>query len=153
MYIQKTNWLTLLFFIDVAVATYHILTGEISVGGKTIGVGYSGTKGVYRNNPYLSHVKSKGAIPCGFYKIGAAHESNEIIPLATMGRTLGANTDHIFGRNGFVIRGDNDDGDAGEDSVVLDQSIRQQIIGRTKILKVVLGETRYINKIVKTMAY
>ena len=114
---------------------YHQGTGQIQhqdANGNTIdvGTGYSG-QGNGLNNPDMQNAQNVGPIPQGTYDIqqqqnnttGAGHD----LP-ASMRLTPQDGTD-TFGRDGFIIHGDNSNGDqsASEGCIILNRNTRNQI--------------------------
>jgi hypothetical protein len=83
---------------------YSQKTGNLSHNGKSVGFGYAGFgEGV--NNPKAQDIPNIGPIPRGLYSIGVAFTHPKAGPM-TMRLTpmKGTNT---FGRDGFLIHGDN----------------------------------------------
>lgn len=115
---------------------YKITNGEIRLGNKILGYGYSGKKGTCRNNPSCTAEKNVGPIPVGTYSIGRSYDSKKVGPLALPLTPTGGQD--MFGRSAFLIHGDNARGDASEGCVILARNIRQQIDnGQVKKLEVV----------------
>lgn len=105
---------------------YKISTGEMRLGSQLIGKGYSGKKGVCRDNPSCTNEKDKGPIPEGLYSIGNAYDAPSkqgpiVLPLSPIG---GQN---MYGRTSFLIHGDNAASDASIGCIILGPSIRRKI--------------------------
>lgn len=83
---------------------YSQKTGNLSYNGKPVGSGYAGV-GDGVNNPAAQNIPNIGPIPRGLYSIGVAFTHPKAGPM-TMRLTpmKGTNT---FGRDGFLIHGDN----------------------------------------------
>lgn len=119
---------------------YEQNTGKIFIGEKLIGTGYSGagkTLAEGRNNPDRQGEKSVGPIPVGQYKIGAAftHKTKGAVcmRLTPIGHKA-------LGRSGFLIHGDNKDGNASEGCIIQSLRTRNAIANcGEKILEVVRG--------------
>lgn len=105
---------------------YSQKTGVLSHNGRDVGNGYSGKKGLWRNNPATETIKNKGPIPRGQYRIGAAGKHPAKGPI-TMGLTPVGHGAH--GRTAFLIHGDSikNPGDASEGCIVLGPHLRQRI--------------------------
>ena len=85
---------------------YSQSKGELSLNGRIVGTGYAGHgKGV--NNPAEQATHDIGPIPRGFYTIGPAFTHSKAGPM-TMRLTPKPGT-NTFGRDGFLMHGDNVD--------------------------------------------
>ena len=107
---------------------YSQKTTELTHNGESIGSGYSGKKGIWRNNPAMEMVKNKGPIPRGQYRIGAARRHPAKGPV-TMSLTPVGHRAH--GRTAFLIHGDSvkHPGDASEGCIILGPHLRMRIAG------------------------
>lgn len=83
--------------------TYFQATGELVTADGEVDTGYSG-HGSGRNNPGMQSVHNVGPIPRGTYSIGPVRDEEELGP-CVMPLTL--ITGEAFGRDGFWIRGNN----------------------------------------------
>ncbi|WP_119154575.1 tlde1 domain-containing protein [Caldimonas tepidiphila] len=104
-------------------------SGKIFHERHFVGVGYSGAgngegPGAGRNNPALQHLRGIGPIPAGNYRIGAAyhHPSKGRLCMA-----LTPDGHDALGRSGFLIHGDNAQGDASQGCIIADSTIRTMI--------------------------
>lgn len=113
---------------------YDQSSGELRLNGTFIGKGYSG-RGVGRDNPDMEDEESIGPIPQGTYTIGSAYNSSKVGPLAIILEPSGHDA---HGRTDFRVHGDNRANDASEGCIIMDKSIRKQIINSSdKVLEVV----------------
>jgi Protein of unknown function (DUF2778) len=85
--------------------TYQQSTGRFTDADENlVGVGYSGN-GQGLNNPEMQAVAMHGPLPQGDYEIGTAFTDPKLgrlaMPLAP------CEGQHLFGRSGFFIHGDN----------------------------------------------
>lgn len=83
---------------------YKQATGELTLDGKLVGVGYSG-HGIGVNNGVLQDVVDVGPIPVGSYMIGVAVDHPKLGPLALPLTPNDPNS--TFGRDDFWIHGEN----------------------------------------------
>lgn len=104
--------------------TYTQKTGELLLNGTFQGTGYSGT-GIGRNNPDAQQIPFTGCTPQGRYTIGSPYTDGTKGP-CVMRLTPTVNTD-TFGRDGFLIHGDNARHDASEGCIILGPAIRNLI--------------------------
>ncbi|MGE4482112.1 tlde1 domain-containing protein [Acidocella sp.] len=104
--------------------TYSQSTGELSENGRLVGKGYSGTQGG-RNNPAMQSVPNIGPIPQGSYTIGAPHDTTTHGPYVM--RLTPVPGSVTFGRNGFLIHGDNRRHDASQGCIIMGPQIRHKI--------------------------
>ncbi len=122
------SYLIFIFPINLLIAnwTYSQSTGHLTHNGASVGTGYSG-HGAGRNNPADEKVKNVGPIPKGEYTIGSAYTDSVRGPVVM--RLTPSGGQDMFGRDGFLIHGDNSkhDGSASEGCIVLDRSIRDEI--------------------------
>jgi RHS repeat-associated protein len=109
---------------------YNNQTGQISQNGNVVGYGYSG-HGIGINNPDMQVVNSVGPIPAGTYIIGPQQTN-----VTGTGKTLPASmrltpfsTNEMSGRTGFLIHGDNANGNqsASEGCPILNRDTRNLI--------------------------
>lgn len=104
-------------------------TGQLSQNGNPAGFGYSG-HGLGVNNPAMQSIGSVGPIPEGAYIIGPQQinvtgsgslpASMRLVPFSTNG---------MHGRTGFLIHGDNSNGDqsASKGCPILSRDVRDLI--------------------------
>lgn len=104
--------------------SYDISSGRLTHDGQLIGSGYSGKKGVWRNNPSRCAEVAKGPLPPGRYKIGSPRTSAKtgpyVMPLTPVGHTA-------MGRAAFQIHGDDKEGDASTGCIILNRPLRTKI--------------------------
>jgi len=103
---------------------YSQSTGRVTRNNQVEGQGYSGT-GAGRDNGAMQNVRDVGPIPRGRYQIGAAHDTQTHGP-HVMGLTPLQGT-QTFGRDNFLIHGDNRRHDASTGCVILDRALRDRI--------------------------
>jgi len=118
---------------------YRQTTGEMLHDGTVVGLGYSGIADGL-DNPAEQSVPDTGPIPVGSYDIGDAFLHPQCGPVA-MRLTPQAGTD-TFGRDGFLIHGDNQtmDHTASHGCIILPRVIREAIsVSDDKTLIVVSG--------------
>jgi len=115
--------------------TYFQKTGELAdEGGEIVATGYSG-HGEGRNNPAMEGVKDVGPIPAGSYAIGSVRDTETHGPVVMPLAHLAGDT---FGREGFLIHGDNTRHDASQGCIILPRTVRQAIAeSADRMLKVV----------------
>lgn len=82
---------------------FSLSRGEINDGTRTIKA-YSGAEGIWKNNPDLTNVLDRGAIPLGLWLIGTAFDDAVHGP-CVMRLTAAVGTD-TKGRTGLLIHGD-----------------------------------------------
>ena len=92
-------------------------------------VGYAG-RGVGRNNPAMQMVRNTGPLPCGMYKVSLPYSHPTKGPVCY--RLTPSPSNEMFGRSGFLIHGDNAQGDASEGCIVLGRTARE-MIGRHNV--------------------
>lgn len=113
--------------------SYDQRTGEFFDADLVIlGVGYSGRLlGI--NNPDMEDVVSTGPIPRGIWEVARPFHSVTKGPLTFALKYLCGGGGR-FGRNGFLIHGDNGRGDrsASEGCIVLSRECRESIAERWK---------------------
>jgi hypothetical protein len=128
------------FPIDLLIAnwTYSQSTGHLTHNGESVGTGYSG-HGAGRNNPAEENVKNVGPIPKGEYTIGPAYTDPVRGPIVM--RLTPSGGQNMFGRDGFLIHGDNSkmDGSASDGCIILGPTIREQISKSTDRKLTVVG--------------
>lgn len=89
--------------------------------------GFSGKKGIWRNNPSLQHEKGKGPIPAGRYRIGKRR------PCTSSGKPLDNfplipdPANQMFGRSGFLIHGGSPQGDPSQGCIIMTKATRDAI--------------------------
>lgn len=100
--------------------------GEITIGPKIIGNGYSGNT-IGLNNPDMESVPNIGPIPVGQWQITAWHDLYEnkgpcVAQLSPVGHDA-------HGRSGFLIHGDNAamNHTASDGCIIACRAIRQQL--------------------------
>lgn len=103
---------------------YEVETGWLySPAGRKLACGYSGRKGICRNNVAYERVAKCGPIPRGIWLMGRPVKSAAMGPLAiplawtTPGEIPG-------GRSAFFIHGDNVRGDASIGCIILPRDVR-----------------------------
>ena len=114
---------------------YHQRTGELWLGNKLWGRGYSGRdKGL--NNPQAERVANMGPIPAGRYTIGAPHHSDRTGPFVMNLTSIGHTA---YGRHDFEIHGDNSklNHTASHGCIILARDVRERI-GRSGIHQLVV---------------
>lgn len=106
--------------------TYKQSTGEISIDGAAIGVGYSGQPEC-KNNPDAEHLVNRGPIPRGRYRIGDLVTVKGKGPVCIDLNPLPGQDLH--GRGGFLIHGDSikSPGTASHGCIILPRKIREII--------------------------
>jgi len=105
---------------------YHQKNGGIYRDGALVGLGYSGINDGL-DNPAEQNVADVGPIPVGTYDIGEAFTHPQCGPMS-MRLTPQDGTD-TFGRDGFLIHGDNQDMNhtASHGCIILPKIIRAAI--------------------------
>lgn len=103
---------------------WNVSTGEMFEGGELIGRGYSGKKGLPRNNPDWEGLQDMGPIPRGRYLIAKARFSNKTGPVAL---DLTPHGHDALGRSGFQIHGDNKLNDASSGCIILPRPVREHL--------------------------
>ena len=106
---------------------YEQSTGQLSLDGAVIGVGYSG-HGAGLDNPALEGDRGVGPIPCGTWTVGDPKDPPDHLGPFAMPLTPDEATDTL-GRSGFFIHGDNPamDHTASDGCIILGRVIRTQI--------------------------
>ena len=105
---------------------WRIASGTIEHNGALIGRGYSG-HGDGVNNPSMQAAQDVGPIPCGLYNISTFFTDLEKGPMvAHLWPKIGTNT---FGRSGFMIHGDNSQGNesASHGCIILPHTVREMV--------------------------
>jgi hypothetical protein len=117
---------------------YRQRTGELYCNSAVIGRGYSGygmTPATGRNNPLMQHVEFRGPIPRGRWIIGPVvprvDKQAPVLLLTPDGH-------NAFGRNGFLIHGNNKRDNASEGCIILNHELRQQIANSSDKVLLVL---------------
>lgn len=92
---------------------------------RLIATGYAGAPG-FVNDPYADHIRSRGPIPKGLYRI-VPREHPRFAPPALFLAPEPGNAMH--GRSGFYIHGDNARGDQSASSgcIILPKGVRERI--------------------------
>ncbi len=109
--------------------TYAQATGVLQdPQGTIVATGYSGS-GVGRNNSFRESESNVGPIPRGTYGIGNARRSANTGPVSM--NLAPTSTTHTFGRDAFLIHGDNASHTASHGCVILPRDIRERISGST----------------------
>ena len=91
------------------------------------GYGFSGKKGVWRNNPERQHEKGKGPIPAGRYRIGNRRAcKSDGTPLDNF-PLIPDPSNNMYGRSGFLIHGGNPEGDPSQGCIIASKAIRDAI--------------------------
>lgn len=106
---------------------YLIASGEVfSPDGVYVGRGYSG-QGIGLNNVDAVSQRNVGPIPPGTYIIGAAFTHHVCGPISM--RLTPTADDEMFGRDGFLIHGDNIllNHTASDGCIILEHRIRMLI--------------------------
>lgn len=105
---------------------YQQSTGRLTRDGKTVAVGYSGNgpkSAGYRNNPAQQHVRAKGPIPRGRWKMASMRLTGGTVgPYAIILEPVGHDA---LGRTAFRIHGDNTKNDASNGCIILPRNIRE----------------------------
>lgn len=116
---------------------YSQKTGNLSYNDKIVGSGYAGCgNGV--NNPEAQAIRDVGPIPRGLYSIGVAFTHPKAGPM-TMRLTPMKGTD-TFGRDGFLIHGDNTSMNrtASNGCIIQNRSVRATVaVSNDRTLEVV----------------
>lgn len=106
--------------------TYSQSTGRLTGPDGQTASGYSGT-GAGRNAPDAQAIRNVGPIPRGAYTIGppqdTATHGPHVMRLTPLPET------ETFGRDGFLIHGDNARHDASQGCIILDRVTRDVISG------------------------
>lgn len=104
---------------------YQQSTGRLVHDGELIAVGYSGA-GAGLNNPDMQHVRNVGPIPAGEWVIGREFVHAVKGPVCMRLSPVGHDA---LGRNGFMIHGDNKNGNksASLGCIILSKPIRTLI--------------------------
>lgn len=103
---------------------YNQRTGQLSKDTAAIAVGYSGhAEG--RNNPAMQDHKMLGPLPRGFYTFHAPVDTAAHGPYVL--RLVQDPSDEMFGRDGFLMHGDNVKHDASEGCIIMPPQIRRQV--------------------------
>ena len=104
---------------------YYQKAGYFLHNGLYLATGYAG-RGQGKNNPLMQNVKDIGPICRGVYFMGKPNEQKgpATIPLTP------SSFNEMFGREGFLIHGDNPDhiGDSSEGCIILPHDVRIKVI-------------------------
>ena len=103
--------------------TYYQRSGVLVGPGGHEFRGYSGSL-VHRNDPTAEHIRNSGPIPRGSWIINL-HPTSRRGPLTLELQPLGHSA---RGRSGFLIHGDNHEGDASTGCIVMPREAREAII-------------------------
>lgn len=104
---------------------YDQSSGSMTNDGRTVGEGYSG-RGTSRNRPEAERLRDLGPIPHGRYIIEYIGNYPGRGPVVFRLRpTAETNT---YGRDGFLIHGDNPANDASQGCIILPRAAREQLI-------------------------
>src|SRR5277367_6929293 len=103
--------------------TYSQSTGILARNGVTVGEGYSG-HGAGRNNPAMQAVPDVGPIPQGQYSIGPPFDTPPSAHGPHVMRLTPVAGNNMFGRDGFLMHGDNPEHDASEGCIIMPPSVR-----------------------------
>ena len=104
--------------------TYSQSTGTLTGPAGQVATGYSGT-GAGRNAPAMQATRNIGPIPQGAYTVGTPHDTSTHGPhVMRLAPVPGTQT---FGRDGFLIHGDNRRHDASQGCIILDRAARDRI--------------------------
>lgn len=104
--------------------TWDQSEGALYRDGKLVARGYSGRKGLHRNNPDSETLRAQGPIPRGRYSIGPLRTSRQTGPLVMDLKPIGHDA---RGRTAFQIHGDNRVGDASSGCIILPKAVRTAI--------------------------
>lgn len=106
--------------------TYSQTTGELSHNGQSLGTGYSG-HGDGVNNPACQNMPMVGPIPLGKYQIGPEFTHPKAGPICMRLTALPGTV--TFGRDGFMMHGDNSLGNrsASEGCIIMPRLTRIQV--------------------------
>lgn len=107
--------------------TYHQRSGRLLHNGALVGQGYSGDGPEFvegRNNPDMQHIRGKGPIPRGRWRIGKPRNSRNVGPHAMDLTPVGHDA---LGRSAFMIHGDDREGDASRGCIILSRILRRKI--------------------------
>lgn len=109
---------------------YNQASGEMQDGnGATLGNGYSG-RGTDRNITASEGIRNRGPVPRGRYRMQEDHNVVGRGPVVIrLVPEAGTNT---FGRDGFLIHGDNATNDASEGCIILDRNARNALINNIR---------------------
>lgn len=87
-------------------------------------LGYAG-RGPGRNNPTLQDRRNVGPLPVGDYQVSLPYRHHRKGPMVF--KLTPDPRNQMFGRSGFLIHGDNTQGDASEGCIILDRSARDSL--------------------------
>jgi len=110
----------------------------INPTGSSVCIGYSGN-GAGLNNPAMQQVHKVGPIPQGMYSIGTFFDDPEKGPIVAHLTPLPGSGTDTFGRDGFMIHGDNRAANhsASEGCIILPHPIRESIMASSdRVLEV-----------------
>jgi len=106
--------------------TYSQSTGVLARNGAAVGHGYSG-HGAGRNNPAMQAAPNVGPIPQGQYKIGPPFDTPPSAHGPHVMRLIQAPGTDTFGRDGFLMHGDNPQHDASEGCIIMPPDVRNAV--------------------------
>lgn len=106
--------------------TYQQSTGQLSLNGDLVGIGYSGA-GEGKNNPDMEDVHNVGPIPAGGYTIGEPQDTTTHGPYVL--RLTPEPDNSCCGRSGFLIHGDSvrAPGTASEGCIIMPRAVRERV--------------------------
>ena len=133
--------------LSISTARYEQATGKFTIwaapddGGTERCLyecsGYAG-RGAGRNNPARQHIVNEGPLPCGLYAVRSPHRHPRLGPVVFRLDRIIADPSPSFGRKGFYIHGDSQDGDASRGCIVLARVHREAVaFYRVRTLEVV----------------
>jgi hypothetical protein len=115
--------------------TYYQKTGELLRPDGTIAcVGYAG-HGPGRNNPALQNVRMVGPLPRGTYRIGPLIPRHPKAGVNVI-RLTPVDPSKMFGRDGFLIHGNNKTNDASNGCIIAAPAVRLEIAKAGGLLEV-----------------
>jgi type VI secretion system (T6SS) effector TldE1-like protein len=103
---------------------YQQTTGKLTRDNVDVAEGYSGT-GEGHNNPLFQDKKNVGPIPQGSYTIGHPFDTQTHGPFVM--RLLPVVGGQMFGRDGFLMHGDNTKHDASQGCIIMGRVTRGQV--------------------------
>jgi hypothetical protein len=106
--------------------SYSQATGILTRNGATAGQGYSG-HGAGRNNPAMQATRDVGPIPQGQYKIGPPFDTPSTAQGPHVMRLTPVAGTNTFGRDGFLMHGDDPQHDASEGCIIMPPGVRDAV--------------------------
>ena len=116
---------------------YSQSTGELSLDGEHVAIGYSGA-GAGKNNPGMQQIPNKGPVPQSQYEISTPYKHPTKGPVVM--HLTPINGTETFGRSKFLIHGDSisHPGKGSEGCIVVGPAIRSRMaISSERIILVV----------------